>query len=379
MTIPELPKDLIEEILCYVPATYLKRLRSTCKEWNRLFKDDRRFERKHFDKAAKQCLPLISTKYHKVPCLMSLNLHGIMPSLEVESKIRRVDSDSKYPISTKMENSRVFHCGGLLLCSSQDDESAILVWNPLTGENRWIKTGNRRDKGRTFVLGYYYQEDKKPCYKILSFYSDSNDFEIFEFNSDSWRFIDDICPGWSLPNPCQCVSLKGKTYMFALDETKTCVSLLKYDYSTEKSILVPLPYKSRCFEETSLSVVREEKLSVLLQRDKSCKTEIWVTNETTTKAMVVSWSKVLALDLSPLLEIWYDGSFFLEEEKKVIMISNRWIEEDKSEDNLYIVGEDANKATQVYTIDGCGSAVYNYVPSLVQIERARGKRKRVDS
>ncbi|VVA97859.1 unnamed protein product [Arabis nemorensis] len=38
----QLPDDLVEEILCYVPATDLKRLRSTCKRWNFLF-DNRRF------------------------------------------------------------------------------------------------------------------------------------------------------------------------------------------------------------------------------------------------------------------------------------------------------------------------------------------------
>ncbi|VYS57910.1 unnamed protein product [Arabidopsis thaliana] len=305
MTIPELPKDLIEEILCYVPATYLKRLRSTCKGWNRLFKDDRRFAKKHYDKAAKQFLPLMST--NEELCAMSVNLHGTIPSLE----------------------------------------DATLFLDTI-------------------------KEDKKTYYKILSFYLDSKDFEIFEFNSDSWRFIDDICPGLSLLYSDQCVSLKGNTYMFAIDDLS--VSLLKYDFSTETSVPVPLPYKSRSFEAISLSVVREEKLSVLLQRDKSSKTEIWVTNvidETTTKVMVVSWSKVLSLDLSPDLKIRYGESFLLDEEKKVIMIfNNRMEEENKSEDKLYIIGDDDNKATQVYTIHGYGPAVFNYFPSLVQIEQS---------
>jgi len=366
MTIPELPKDLIEEILCYVPATYLKRLRSTCKGWNRLFKDDRRFAKKHYDKAAKQFLPLMST--NEELCAMSVNLHGTIPSLEVKDKPWLFVSDSKH---CDIEISRIFHSGGLLLCFSRDGEISIIVWNPLTSETRLIRTRNRRDKGRNFVLGYY-QEDKKTYYKILSFYLDSKDFEIFEFNSDSWRFIDDICPGLSLLYSDQCVSLKGNTYMFAIDDLS--VSLLKYDFSTETSVPVPLPYKSRSFEAISLSVVREEKLSVLLQRDKSSKTEIWVTNgidETTTKVMVVSWSKVLSLDLSPDLKIRYGESFLLDEEKKVIMIfNNRMEEENKSEDKLYIIGDDDNKATQVYTIHGYGPAVFNYFPSLVQIEQS---------
>ncbi|WZZ29657.1 hypothetical protein YC2023_013058 [Brassica napus] len=35
----DLPCDLIEEILCRVPATSLRHLRSTCKQWNLLFNE----------------------------------------------------------------------------------------------------------------------------------------------------------------------------------------------------------------------------------------------------------------------------------------------------------------------------------------------------
>ncbi|KAG7577794.1 F-box domain [Arabidopsis thaliana x Arabidopsis arenosa] len=396
MTISELlPKDLVEEILCRVPATSLKRLRSTCKAWNCLFKNDRRFASKHFDKSAKQFLPLLlRTDYMIFP--ISVKLHGNSPSLVFKSEL--IEPDSKNS-AVRFEITRVFHCDGLLLCSSQIDASRVLVWNPLTGETRWIRTGDfhKEKEGRSYDLGYYHKSSCNKSYKMLSYYRGSKYFEIYDFNSDSWRILDDMIGDVSFGYSELSVSLKGNTYWLARDvnETPRTISLLKFDFSTEKSVPVPLPYQSlqsRRFEASSLSVVGEEKLSVLLQRDRSSKTEIWVTNKIDDTTNAVSWSKVLALDLSPDPQIWYDASFLLEEEKKVVISCDRCerligggdnnnIYLDKAKDMVYIVGED-NVVTQVECgvdeMEGCWPVILNYVPSLVQIKRAGGKRKRGD-
>lgn len=75
-----LPADLIEEILSKVPATSLKRLRSTCKQWDTLFKEPK-FTEKHFHNAVKQSLILMLKKY-KV-CSMSVNLNVAPPYIEL--------------------------------------------------------------------------------------------------------------------------------------------------------------------------------------------------------------------------------------------------------------------------------------------------------
>ncbi|KAJ4887011.1 putative F-box protein [Raphanus sativus] len=51
MTINDLPQDLVEEILCRVPVKSIGKVRSTCKNWNALSKDER-FANKHIDRAA---------------------------------------------------------------------------------------------------------------------------------------------------------------------------------------------------------------------------------------------------------------------------------------------------------------------------------------
>uniref|UniRef100_A0A1J3IAB6 F-box protein n=4 Tax=Noccaea caerulescens TaxID=107243 RepID=A0A1J3IAB6_NOCCA len=384
----DLPKELVEEeMLTRVPATYLKGLGSTCKRWNRLFNGDRRFARKHSDKAAKQFLGLTLTRAFRI-CPIIVYRDGKVPCLEVKTELSLVDPHSKYP-GAQFDVSRVFHCDGHLLCTSVD-ESRFVVWNPFTGETRWFQPSYRGGKGRAFALGY----GKNKSYKILSYhYGEKKDFEIYEFSSDSWRVVDDIMPvGWMLGYSGISVSLKGSTYWFGfgIDETKTVsVSLVKFDFSTEKCVLVPLPYqcKDSVFEAACVSVVKDEKLSVMLQLEKTSKTEIWVSNkidETTTQ--VVSWNKVLSLDLSPDLQLCEGGTFLLDEEKKFVVISMNWMDfeddpENKSKEMIYFVGED-NEVTQVdFGIEEtpeCEVVILNYVPSLVQLEQAGGKRKRGD-
>ncbi|KAL1202673.1 F-box/kelch-repeat protein [Cardamine amara subsp. amara] len=221
MTIQQfLPNDLVEEILCRVPATSLKRLRYTCKRWNRLL-NNTRFISKHSDKAAKQFLVLMLTDNYVI-CPMSINLHGVVPSVELKNMLRLLDP--YYNNLYQFEIAEVFHCDGLLLGTGRYG-STIVDWNPCTGQTRWIELRNVcKKKSRRFVLGY--SQDNKSyskSYKILTFKDDGEDSEIYEFNSDSWRSILDdgtsIIPGWSI---FECsdhnVSLKGNTYWVAYEK-----------------------------------------------------------------------------------------------------------------------------------------------------------------
>ncbi|CAA7045852.1 unnamed protein product [Microthlaspi erraticum] len=388
-----LPKELVEEeILTQVPVKYLNGLRSTCKQWNRLFTGDRRFARKHSDKAAKQFLVLMLTRFFRIrPTIVDLD--GNVPTFEVKTELNLVDPHSEHP-GAQFDVGAVFHCDGLLLCTSVD-ESRFVVWNPLTGETRWFQPTYRPPRGRIFALGY----GMKKSYKILSYYLDKKDVEIYEFSSDSWRVVGDAMPrGFTLGCCGLSVSLQGSTYLFAHDETKTdtFVSMVKFDYSSEKCVPLPLPYQlpNRRCEVTSLSVVKDEKLSLLLQRDVASKTEIWLSNTIGETTKAVSWSKVLTLDLSPDLQVFDEGSFVFDEERKVVLISEKWRDygdgdfgdggfgdETPSKDMIYIVGED-NVVTQVdfglEEVNGCQAVILDYVPSLVPIERPGGKRQRAD-
>lgn len=315
---------------------------------------------------------------------MSVNLDGDPPSVEVIGELSLVDPRSNN-LALQFDVVKVFHCDGLLLCVSQKYDR-IVVWNPFTGQTRWIEFGG--ESAREFALGYH--QDKRSntrSYKVLSFYNGFSvqDPEIYDFDTDSWRVLGD---GDSVGRRAckredQMVSLKGNTYCLASDIEKPelGLSLLTFDFSTDKFGRVPLPYQSP-HVTMCLSVVREEKLSVLLKQKFRSKTELWVTNKMGETNKGVSWSKVLALDLS-LDHVFLDfASFLVDEERKVVMWCDKRTDAN-DEDMVYIVGED-NVGTQLeFGVDdfhGCWPAILNYFPSLAQIEGARGKkRKRLDT
>ncbi|ESQ37225.1 hypothetical protein EUTSA_v10003050mg [Eutrema salsugineum] len=183
----DLPSDLLEEIFSTVPTTSsLTRLRYTCKRWNALFKN-RRFTAR---KAPKQSLVLM---------LMDSRIFSMSDSLKT---LNFADSSIECKVPLGLENSHsnleeveiveAFHCGGLLLCTTNQDR--LMVWNPCLGEIRLIQTKTDNERFSRFVLGY---ENNKFChsFKILRCYHQNNKTvgdEIYDFSSDSWRVLVDV-------------------------------------------------------------------------------------------------------------------------------------------------------------------------------------------
>ncbi|KAG7582416.1 F-box domain, partial [Arabidopsis suecica] len=373
----KLSQDLLEEILCRVPAISLKQLRSTCKRWNSLF-NDKRFARKHFDKAAKQSLVVMLTKNYRI-CLLDVNLNET-PSIEVRGELRRVSI------------SQVFHCDGLLIYINKGD-TMMVVWNPFMGKIRWSQHIDRDKTHYDYVLGSY-QDDKSgnTSYKVLRYMSwgSKQKLEICELYSSSWRILD-VTTDCTFYGESR-VSLKGKTYWFAFDEEKRQLDMVSFDYTTERfrsRMSLPYQFPIVSYQTLALSGVREEKLSVLLQLRDTSRKEIWVTNKIDETTQVLSWNKVLTLDYPDLGRCFLTGLSFLfdEENRKIVCCERRMSEDDYYEaaDWVYIVEED-NKVTQLCfgkcngfdTLESSDPYLFGYVPSLVQIEHPRHKTKRGD-
>ncbi|KAG7611850.1 F-box associated interaction domain, partial [Arabidopsis suecica] len=376
LMLSDLPGDLLEEILCRVPATSLKQLRSTCKQWNNLFNNGR-FTRKHLDKAPKdfQNLMLSDSRVFS----MSVSFHGI-PSVEATCELSLIDSFSSF--EDKFEISQVFHCDGLLLCTDADN-TRIVVWNPCTGKTRWIEPNNRC---YYYAFGSYLDKSYGNSYKILSYSGygyENQELAIYEINSQSWRFLD-VTRDCILERYTDYgVSLKGHTYWFASDEKEKNLSvfLVSFDYTTERFRRLRLPYQCPDYNTASLSVVREEKLAVLLQRENTSRTEIWVTSRIG-ETKVVSWSMVLAVDFPSELFILSGISFLVDAEKKFVVCCDNYFGEDEydTKNLVHIVGEN-NKVREVNfgVSESSWPFLFNYVPSLIQIwEGVGGKRKRVE-
>ncbi|KAH0891534.1 hypothetical protein HID58_053963, partial [Brassica napus] len=274
MMMLELPKDLVEEILSRLPATTLKRLQSTCKQWTDII-NDREFAGKHFSKAAKQ---------HLVVMLKNFNVHLI--SVNVDGIHNDIDPSIK-------------------------------------------------------------------------------DIEIYDFNSSSWRTLN-VTRIWPLIS--RVVSLKGNAYWFTYEykEGVRNSSLLSFDFSKEifGNICVPFQFNGDYLVE--LSVIRENKLAVLLQRW-ALEIEMWVTDNIEPNGNGVPWNHFLAVDLGvtipPISDVFsYAMSFFIDEDNKVGLI---W--DNNMGVRVYIVGEDYYREIVVGEKGICLPLMCCYVPSLLQI------------
>ncbi|XP_010489889.1 PREDICTED: putative F-box protein At3g17265 [Camelina sativa] len=238
----------------------------------------------------------------------SVNLHGIQnsfdPSIEVAVKLNKLkDSEQFKPI--------LIHCEGLLLWTPNGGK--LVVWNPCTGQTRWIKSNHRNLLLDRYVLGYVNNNNKSwDSYRILTFdyfycclKASPLKFDIYEFNSDSWRFLDDVYPNSFIHSDG--VTLKGNAYWYALDEEDSLLKfILKFDFTTERfeRLRLPLSFKSTSYVSVVLSVVRGGKLALLQQRvddTDSLKMDIWVTKTKIDEAKDLLWSNFLVVDLGKVM------------------------------------------------------------------------------
>lgn len=202
------------------------------------------------------------------------------------------------------------------------------------------------------------------------------------------------------------VSLKGNVHWVAWDKKKTFTSkyVLRFDFQREVFERLSLPFLVDYFDGMfDLSVVREEKLSVIFHTNSTMK--IWVTDTEIDEAKDDSIQYLLVVDLS---ESWSTGmmtvecieSFLVDEENNKVVCcgrdgrgSNRSI--------IYIVEGDQNLhvCKQVhgdlaqgkydywqlprgsddfwidYRPDDYKDLLVSYVPSLLQIPQVKSKEK----
>lgn len=316
----DLPQDLIEEILYRVPVASLRRLRATCKRWyhQALFKDPR-FIKQYYDKTARQYHALMLVEFRVCP--MSTVLDRLRRNIIVSLDGHRLISPH---CNEAVDLSKAFHCDGILVCPFK--KNMIVVWNPFSGQTRWIQLQNKHYIG-AYALGY---DKNELCrsYKILRFVCRyeklaPDSVEIYEFTSNSWRNLDAIIPdqAYLKSDGHACASLSGNTYWVSWIKKgdNDDYSLLSFDFSTERfqRLCAPFHHQPCRVDTMALSVVREEHLSLFYQSRQTLKVEIWMTDEIHTT--FVSWSKFLTLDLvSPSFS--NSMSFYIvDEEKKVVV------------------------------------------------------------
>ncbi|KAF2582830.1 hypothetical protein F2Q70_00013815 [Brassica cretica] len=123
----------------------------------------------------------------------------------------------------------------------------------------------------------------------------NHECEMYELISDSWRVDDSFTLDYGMY--CSGVSLRGDTYFVACDKDSGFF-LMKFDFTEERFVRLPLPFQSFDPEDTAvLTVVRDEKLSVCHQDILAWSNvmRIWVTHKVDEEGgKEISWRKTLS-------------------------------------------------------------------------------------
>ncbi|CAF2101011.1 unnamed protein product [Brassica napus] len=188
--ISDLPRDVAEEVLSRLPVTSLGRVRSTCKKWNTLTKDEG-FIKKHLGKnQRRKVVMLLDYKVY----LMSIDLLT-PPSIERIGKLVSLNhEDPAAAAADGVDISCIFHCDGLLLCITKDKTNhRLVVWNPYSGQTRWIEPRDSYNRFDRYMYALGYKKNNCSLHKLLrfvDFYDPSlkrrvGKFELYSFNSNS--------------------------------------------------------------------------------------------------------------------------------------------------------------------------------------------------
>lgn len=163
----------------------------TCKRLNAglnaLFKDQD-FIKKHLDNTAKQCTVFMLSDLK----VYSINVdHDGVHDNVVDPQALLSLNDFHNPEQVKIY--KIFHCNGLLICTTLESRGRLVVWNP--GQIRWIPYSDGYKPNFEFSLGYEYN---KSCqvYKILRCSWDHGDpfyrageYGIYDFVSIRGGFL----------------------------------------------------------------------------------------------------------------------------------------------------------------------------------------------
>ncbi|XP_056846935.1 putative F-box protein At3g23420 [Raphanus sativus] len=376
----DLPKDMAEEVLCRIPVTSLRPVRSTCKKWNKLSRCGV-FAKKHIDRLgeeAKEGRLVVMMMDYRV-FLMRFNLSN-KSSCVVEREAKLIGPDGSDQIDVR----EIFHCDGLLLCILKDDHSRLVVWNPYWGQTRWIEQTHdcHLVDQYTYAIGYDSNSKSHKVLRFIDFISSFVEFKIYDLSSDSWRIILDLHPrnSWMVRYGERGLSLKGNTYWFASDVESGDGLLACFDFTRETfGPPLPLPFDSYFEDTVSLSSVGEDQLVVLFQTTNILTFEIWISTKIgDDDPNAVSWNNKFFLSanikqlLHPQWQFPISAGFFIDEEKKVAVVFDKDADiNNPTREVAYIFGVDGS-LKEAADVRECADNIYDafvcsYVPSLVQL------------
>ncbi|CAL9222369.1 unnamed protein product, partial [Arabidopsis halleri] len=111
-----IPEELVVKILAKASAASLARSQCVSKGWNALIKDENFAKKRFSQRSHATVIMLIENRVY----LVSVNLHEIHNNMvEVTNQFSLKEPLSKS--SEEVDICDIFHCDGLLLCTTKDD------------------------------------------------------------------------------------------------------------------------------------------------------------------------------------------------------------------------------------------------------------------
>ncbi|CAL9222367.1 unnamed protein product, partial [Arabidopsis halleri] len=364
------------EILSRFSATSLARSQCVSKGWNALINDEKFTKKRFLQRSYATVIMLIENRVY----LVNVNLHETHNNM-VNVKYQYSLKDPLSKSSEEVDIRNIFHCDGLLLCTTKDNR--LVVWNPLSRETRWIQPR------RTYKRFDYFAIGKSSCnkYKILRMDQTGNihepsllEFEVYDFTSDSWRAVGKIGDWFILRRNGRVMSVNGNAYWLA--STRGDVDFLQsFDFSTERFRRVSLPGDRHSYHIFSLSVTREEQKLCLLTQDepvgiataKVPSINVWIATKIESNG-AASWIKFLSVNFAIIHKpfCFLNGmNFLVDPENKVFVCPGR---NGFSKTFLNILGENKSIQVEHQDAESVCSLLVNYVPTLVQIQQGSLKK-----
>ncbi|KAK3032718.1 hypothetical protein RJ639_035162 [Escallonia herrerae] len=296
---PDLPSDVITDILTRLPVKSLLRSRCVSKPWCAMI-DGPKFIKMHLDRSIETSSILA----------LIFEGRGTLYSVEHDSLHNAAELD------TPFENSNIADvygsCNGLILLSMR--KSTIAMFNPSTRRYHALPTSpveyldGAVGTHETYGLGYDVASDDYKVIRINEFRDKnqnwvSSEAKVYSLKSDSWRRIKDF--PYCVPyKRVWAASVEGRLHTVVKQNWTPNKSrmIVAFDIGAEAFHLVPFPeFLDKDFLGMRMEVLEECLCLVGAYMD--MRTDIWVMKD---YGVMESWTKLISvvdpcIDITPLV------------------------------------------------------------------------------
>lgn len=321
-SLPTLPLDLVEEILCRLPVKFLLQFRCVCKSWNSLISDDSQFAKKH--------LRVSTTRHRRYHLILSSTNSSREKLLLWDSPIPSVFSS--VPTASVTQEQLSFpltldnRYGGSLGVSTCDgilcfaiNQCFPLLWNPSIRKFKILPPleNPRRTISETFYsFGYDHFSNNYKIVAVSSLFPQRGRVvNVHSLGTDYWRRIPDFpsyglvsLPGIFVSGTVNWVAFDGSFWAFILSldlKKESCQKLLRPNYQMANND-----------SNMTLGVWRD-CLCILCRGDSDGSKTIWLMKEYGNQE---SWTKLFTIPHMGENGYWaYTKVIYISEDDQVLL------------------------------------------------------------